>query len=121
MSFTPDGAFTRMTYGPGFEGSPTTTASRTDGGNAGNGFQSISSGRTDLKTAWPGWWACSIAVLRVFPPFDSYASDQSGVQCDCGPVRRPVYLRMPMRSRTSDAIDRRGAVAASGRNRRKTP
>src|SRR5208337_2232863 len=110
MSFTPDGAFTRMTYRPGFEGSPTTTASRTDGGKAGKGFQSISSGRTDRKTAWPGWWACSIAVLRVFPPIDLYASRQSGVHYDCVPMTRPVYLPMPMRSGASDAIDRRGAV-----------
>src|SRR5258708_2435497 len=34
---------------------PTTTARRTEGGKAGNGFQSISSGRVDLKTDSPGW------------------------------------------------------------------
>ena len=32
-----------------------TTASRTDGGNAPNGFQSISSGRIARNTACPGW------------------------------------------------------------------
>src|SRR5271165_18378 len=41
-------------------------ARRTDGGNAGNGFQSISSGRTDLKTASPGWCALTIAVLLIY-------------------------------------------------------
>jgi hypothetical protein len=49
INLTPEGSSTRMTYGPGSERSPTTTASRADGGNAGNGFQSMSSGRTDLK------------------------------------------------------------------------
>jgi hypothetical protein len=41
-----------VTYGPDLDGSPTTIASRAEGGNAGNagnGFQSMSSGRTDLK------------------------------------------------------------------------
>ena len=40
--------------GPGSEGSPTRIAKRADGGKAGKGFQSISSGRTDLKMAWSG-------------------------------------------------------------------
>ena len=39
----------------GSKGRPTTTASRTEGGNAGNGFQSISSGRKVLKTSCPSW------------------------------------------------------------------
>ena len=32
------------------------TASRTEGGNAGNGFQSTSSDKTVLKTSCPSWW-----------------------------------------------------------------
>ena len=38
----------------GSEGWPTMTARRTAGGKAGKGCQSMSSGRIDLKTAWPG-------------------------------------------------------------------
>jgi 2-phosphosulfolactate phosphatase len=52
----PDGSLTRITYGPGSAGWPTTTARRAGGGNAGNGFHPMSSGRTGLKTAWSGWW-----------------------------------------------------------------
>src|SRR6266481_8325506 len=49
-------------------------ARRTEGGNAGNGFQSMSSGRIDLKTVWPGRWVRTIAG----------PSDQLGVQSDRG-------------------------------------
>ena len=56
MSFKFAGTFTLIVYGPGFVGSPTSTARRAGGGNAGNGFQSMSSGRTDLKSLSPGWW-----------------------------------------------------------------
>jgi hypothetical protein len=48
------------------EGWPTTTARRTEGGNAGNGFQSISSCRIALKAAWPGWCVRTIAVLLIW-------------------------------------------------------
>src|SRR5579863_6283284 len=69
MSFTPAGTLTRIRYGAGLDGSPTTTARRTDGGNAGNGFQSMSSGRTDRKADWPGSWPCGIArSLRLPSP-----------------------------------------------------
>src|SRR4029077_15586401 len=36
ISFTPAGHFTRTTYGPALAGSPTRTARRASGGNAGN-------------------------------------------------------------------------------------
>jgi hypothetical protein len=52
----PVGTLTLMTYGLGAEGSPTTIARRTDGGDAGEVFQSTSSGRTELKMLLPGWW-----------------------------------------------------------------
>src|SRR5215472_12054276 len=38
-------------------------ARRADVGNAGNGFHSMSSGRTDLKTAWSGWCVRMIVSL----------------------------------------------------------
>src|SRR6266567_763024 len=58
-------AVTCVTYspGPGCVGSPTSTASRASGGNAGNGFQSMSSGRIDLKFDSPGWWGRTMATL----------------------------------------------------------
>ena len=43
-------------YGPGSVGWPTTTARRAAGGNAGNGFQSISSDTIALNSPWPGCW-----------------------------------------------------------------
>ena len=58
ISLTPAGSLTLITYGPGSVGSPTTTARRAGGGNAGNGFHSMSSGSTpvhtliDLMTHW---------------------------------------------------------------------
>jgi len=55
ISLTSAGTLTLTTYGPGWDVSPTTTARRAEGGNDGNGSQSISSGRTDLKTSSPGW------------------------------------------------------------------
>jgi hypothetical protein len=51
----------------------TTTARRTEGGNAGNGFQSMSSGRTDLKTAWPGCW---VRTICNSPDLDAPPSDR---------------------------------------------
>ena len=54
MIFTPDGTLTRITYGPGSDVRPTTTARRAEAGNAANGSQSMPSGRTDLNTAWSG-------------------------------------------------------------------
>src|SRR4051795_13248667 len=66
MSLTPAGTLTLITYWPGPDGSPRTTARRTGGGNAGNRFHSTSSGRTALKRAWPGWWARAIAALLVW-------------------------------------------------------
>src|SRR3954454_2491151 len=51
MSFTPCGTLTRTVYNAFSEGSPTTTARRAGGGNAGNGFHSISSGRIAPKAA----------------------------------------------------------------------
>src|ERR1035438_5059447 len=49
------GRFDLIVYGPASEGRPTTTASRTEGGNAGNGFQSTSSDKMVLKTSCPSW------------------------------------------------------------------
>ena len=33
------------------------------GGNAGNGSQSMSSGRTGLKMAWSSWWVLIVVTL----------------------------------------------------------
>src|SRR3954453_11008123 len=66
MSLTPDGTLTLITYWPGPDGSPRTTARRTEGGNAGNRFHSTSSGRTALKRVCPGWWARAIGALLVW-------------------------------------------------------
>jgi hypothetical protein len=51
--------------GPGFEGSSTRTARRTGGGNAANGFHSMSSGGMALKSASPGWCDLTIAFSYV--------------------------------------------------------
>src|SRR5712671_6095759 len=51
MSFTPRGTRTLMVYGPASEGWPTMTASRTCGGNAGNGFHARSSDSVGLEKA----------------------------------------------------------------------
>src|SRR5262252_1435290 len=43
--------------------SPGSTYSSPSGPIAGNGFHSMSSGRTALKTAWPGWWGRTILII----------------------------------------------------------
>src|SRR5262245_25627216 len=40
-------------------------------GNPGKGFQSISSGRTDLKTLWSGSWVRTIAALLTWTSLHS--------------------------------------------------
>jgi hypothetical protein len=53
-------------------------------GNAANGSQSISSGRTDLKSASPGWWDRVMAVLlhENFPiVVDEIATDCRQLRC----------------------------------------
>src|SRR4029077_17224572 len=82
----------RVTHVPAAGRGPTRMASRADAGNAGNGFQSMSSGRTDLNTAWSGWWVriasgppdsvtgCSDAARshRLTPPGALVTSGSSG-------------------------------------------
>src|SRR5260370_19775221 len=42
------------------------TARRTEDGNAGKGFQTMSSGRIDWKRASPGWWVRVMAISDSF-------------------------------------------------------
>jgi CheY-like chemotaxis protein len=49
--------------GAGLRGLTDNDCQANRGGNAAKSFQSMSSGRTDLKTAWPGWWARTIPLL----------------------------------------------------------
>src|SRR3954468_18514249 len=65
MNFAPAGTLTRTTYGPGHTGCPTITARWTEAGYPGPWPHSMSSGRTDRKTAWPGWWDASLMAAPV--------------------------------------------------------
>src|SRR5271155_1937063 len=100
MSFTFEETLTRVTYGPGSVGWPTTTASWAPGGNAANGLQSISSGRTGRKRASSGWWPRLEASLLASVPISPLRS--------LGLGDHPSFRRTPILSRTGARVGRRG-------------
>src|SRR5262245_50481818 len=66
ISFTPCGTLTRTTYGPAMLMSPTSTESLTEGGNAGNAAQELSSDRSDPNSCVDSPIGfCAITVNRA--------------------------------------------------------